>query len=116
MAETFEYSVDLSLKIATSSISNDVDLLSVMIVRVLAARNELISSWDFEVVRVHIDLASSSSDDKLSQGWHLSVVDNTATVLGFESFLFREKSLLKVRVLVHLIECIEVLALLVLAD
>jgi hypothetical protein len=58
-----------------------------VIIRVLAALNELISSVDIEGVRMHKDFASSGSDDKLSQQWHVRVIHNTATVLSFESII-----------------------------
>jgi len=106
-AESCKYSVDLSLKVATSSISNDIDLLLVVIIRVLAAWNELISEGDFKSVRMHEDLASSSSDDKLSQQRHVRVTDDTATVLSRESIIC-EEALFKVRALVDLVVSIEI--------
>ena len=51
--KTCEHSVDLGFKIATSSICNDIDLLLVVIIRVLAALDELIGSRDFKRVRMH---------------------------------------------------------------
>jgi len=86
-----------------------------VIIRVLAALNELICSLDIEGVRMHIDFASSSSDDKLSQQWHVRVINNTATVLSLES-IFCEEALFKVSVLAHLVKCLEALAVLVVAD